>query len=565
MASPYPPARRSDASTTYKSKAHGEVVVPEPYDWLETPPSQSAETKAWTEAQAAYTAAYVQNCADKPALQQRLQQNWDYARTSAPSLKADGYYYYSYNPGLLPQSVIYRATRAQVDAAQRAPMPAGPMGEPFFDTNALSDDGTVALTVTSFSHTGRYLAYGVSRSGSDWFKIFVRETSAPMTTCAPGTEGGDGRLDDVLDHIKFSGITWTHDDRGFFYQRFPQTSHQDKGTETDANQDAQLYYHRLGTPQSDDVLIIDSDAHTPSSMWDCEVSDDGQWLFLDNSKDTDTKHRYFVASLAHGVEHLQWIPLSTEFKYALEYLANDGTRFYLRTNKDAPNYRVVAVDIDPAQAQRVDHVAQLEGGLREMHDVIAEDKEAILTTAAPIHGDKLLVVYSRDVKDELWVHDLHRGTRITRLLPDLVGTIGQITGRREHDASFVLSVSFANPGRVDRVSWPTSDATPTVELFSTTQVAGIRAEDYVSTQVFFESKDGTKVPMFLTHRKDTKLDGTAPALVYFYGGFNIPLARTWPNSPSDVLAVDDDVGRRVPWRAGHRQRAWRRRVRRQVA
>jgi len=529
---PYPAARRSDASTTYASAQHGQVTVPEPYDWLEVPPSQSAETAAWTRAQADYTAKFVADCPDKTELLRRLQQNWDFERTSAPSLKPDGRYYYSYNAGLAPQSQIFRATRAQIDAAQCDPATKKPVGELFFDTNVLSEDGTVALKWTSFSHTGRYVAYGISRSGSDWFKIFLRSTDSPMLSCSSGTEGGDDRLPDVLEHIKFSGITWTHDDQGFFYQRFPATEHEDKGTEMDANQDAQLYYHRLGTPQSEDILVVDKDPVTRSSMWHCEVTDDGAWCILSNSKDTDNKQRYYIASLHEGVSsQMKWQAISSKFEYMLEYIANDGPRFYMLTNKDAPNYRIVAFDIDPSACEPVEHVSQLTGGVSQYRDLVPEDKNAILTTATVIDNNKMLVVYSRDVKDELWVYDLASGVQVQRLLPELVGTIGQITGRREHKESFVSSVSFANPGRIDRVSWEgveSDRAVPpaSVAEFSTTHVAGIKAEDYVSTQTFFASKDGTRIPMFLTYPKDLPLDGSAPALVYFYGGFNIPITRT---------------------------------------
>ncbi|WFD15709.1 prolyl oligopeptidase [Malassezia arunalokei] len=547
---PYPSARRSDASTVYASKAHGQVVVPEPYDWLETPPSQSSETAAWTKAQSEYTARFVAQCKDKPALQERLKLNWDYARTSAPSLKPDGRYYYSYNAGLAPQSQIYRATREQVDAAQKSPSKE-PVGELFFDTNVLSSDGTVALKWTSFSHSGKYMAYGISQSGSDWFRIFLRSTEQPMLSRSEGTDvGGDGHMPDALDHIKFSGITWTHDDRGFFYQRFPATEHEDKGTETDANQDAQLYYHRLGTPQAEDILVVDSDPVTRSSMWHCDVTDDGQWLILANSKDTDNKMRYYAASLADGVSsRMAWIPISSDFAFMLDYIANDNTRFYMLSNKDAPNYRIVSFELDPTKARVVDHVSQLTGGISSFTDIVPEDPQAILTTAAVLDHNKLLAVYSRDVKDELWVFDLTTGDRITRLLPELVGTIAQLTGRRDHRESFVSSVSFANPGRVDRVSWEglerTDRAAPpaSVTEYATTHVAGIDANDYISTQVFVTSKDGTRVPMFLTHAKDTPLDGSAPALLYFYGGFNIPITpvfspsmMTWVASYRGVLA-----------------------------
>jgi len=187
----------------------------------------------------------------------------------------------------------------------------------------------------------------------------------------------------------------------------------------------------------------------------------------------------------------------------------------------------------------------LTGGIETYQDAVPEDKDgAILTTAAVIDQNKLLAVYSRDVKDELWVFDLTTGERVTRLFPELVGTISQLTGRRDHKESFVASVSFANPGRVDRVSWEgvnSERAVPPASIteYATTHVAGIRAQDYVSTQVFVTSKDGTRVPMFLTHAKDTPIDGTAPALVYFYGGFNIPITRTYLLTHDDAKTRDD--------------------------
>lgn len=534
-AAPYPPARRSDASKTYASQKHGQVTVPEPYDWLEVPPSQSPETDAWTKAQAAYTKAFLDECGDKEVLKERLEKNWDYVRASAPSHKHDGRYYYSYNAGLAPQSQIYRATREQIDAYNGGKEP---VGELFFDTNVLSSDGTVALSLTAFSHTGKYVAYGLSVSGSDWVKLYVRSTDAPLTS-NDGTEGGAGRLPDVLENVKFSTAEWTHDGQGFFYQRYPPVAHADRGTETDANKDAELYYHRLGTPQSEDVCVVGKDADLPSSMWHPTVTDDGRWMLLENSKDTDTKQRFYLAQLeGKPLDQLAWIPIVTEFAYTLSYIGNDGNRFYFTTNKDAPNYRVVMLDVNASDAQQTAHVATLRGRHDDFRDVIPEDPKAILTAAKLVDHNKLLVLCSRDVKDELWLYTLD-GTRVERLLPELVGTIGQLAGLRTDREAFVLSVSFANPGTVHRLSWedtPQAEVVPPkVSVYSTTHVAGIRPDDYTSTQVFVKSKDGTQIPMFLTHPKSMPRDGTAPALVYFYGGFNIPLNPTF--SPSMMTWV----------------------------
>ncbi|PWN47103.1 hypothetical protein IE53DRAFT_390765 [Violaceomyces palustris] len=569
---PYPPARRSDASSTYRSAKHGQVVVPEPYDWLEQPPSQSQETRQWTLAQDALTRSYLQGCDHLPTLQQRLEKNFNYARSSCPSLKGDGNYYYSYNSGLEPQSLIYRATPQQLAEAKAAGGGGGgPVGDVFFDTNLLSKDGTVALSLTSFSKSGKQMAYGISKAGSDWFSIYFRSTDKPFALPPssylggqpqPAQEererlidpqGGADRHADVLENIKFSGAAWTHDDQGVFYQTYPDTSASDKGTETDANKDARLWYHRLGTPQSQDALVIDADRKTPSSMWSPTVSDDGEWLIVQNPRDTDTKQRVFVASLVDqpigggGNGSFRWIPLAVDFKYELGYITNDGNRFYFVTNKDASNYRVVYADLDASKAVGCHHVAELEGPDVELHDLVPEDPEALLSSATVLSNDKLLLVYSRDVKDELYQHELATGRRVARLMPDLVGTIGQIAGRREDDQAFVQSVSFVNPGVVTRIEWRQgSDAreTPSVEeVYSETKVEGIRAEDFVSKQVFFPSKDGTRIPMFITHPKDVRQDGSAPAILYFYGGFNIslpptfsPSMMTWISSYGGVLA-----------------------------
>lgn len=546
--SPYPSARRSDASTTYKSAKHGEVTVPEPYDWLETPPSESKETEKWTRAQAAYTESYLSQCTDVAPLKKRLERSFDYARFSAPSLKGDERYYYSYNSGLAPQSVIYRATADQINTAERGKesREQSPIGELFFDTNVLSSDGTVALTATSFSESGRLFAYGISKSGSDWFKVYFRSTDSPLREGGEHQDGGNGRLPDVLEHVKFSSIAWTHDDSGIFYQRYPEVGKADLGTDTDANKDAQLYYHKLGTPQSEDILVIDADKETPSSMWQAEVTTDGEWLLVANSKDTDNKWRYYAASLKDQPisDKMRWIALASDFAYALDYIANDKNRFYLLTNKDAPNYRLVSADVDARAARAVSHVSELRGNAA-LTDVVPENKDALLAQAKVVDNDKLLTVYTRDVKDELWLYTLPNGDLAGRLLSDFVGTIGQIAGRREDKEAFVALQSFVNPGVVERLTWGDSAGVqPSVSTYQTTRVAGIQPDAFVSEQVFIKSKDGTKVPMFLTYPRDMPLDGTAPALVYFYGGFNIPLTpffspgmMTWAASYRGVFAL----------------------------
>ncbi|SAM85540.1 related to Prolyl endopeptidase [Ustilago bromivora] len=568
---PYPTARRDEkASQTYKSAAKGSVTVPEPYIWLEQPPSQSEETKEWVHAQAKLTQTYLDDCQpDLDILKSRIEKNFDFARFSCPSLKGDGQYYYSYNSGLSPQSLIYTASKEEVqnNAGRNG---RDPIGKIFFDSNLLSADGTVALSFTTFSHSGKYMAYGISKSGSDWTEIFVRETVKPFKLDdahynSNGTiklskeelakhvdaSGGKGRLGDQLENVKFSGATFTHDDKGLFYQTYPSSSVTDKGTETDANKDAQLWYHRIGSPQSEDVLVISKDLKAPESMWSTNVSHDGNFLMLYNSKDTDTKERVYVFPLHnHGIDannQFSWIPLALSFKYVLNYITNKGNRFYFMTNKDAPNYRLVSVDIDPSKALATKNVWELTGEDAVVKDVIAEDKNALLGSVQVIDHNKLLVVYSRDVKDELYQYELETGKRVERLLPDLVGTIDQIAARHSDDHAFVKFGSFVNPGQVVRLNWETNSAPDAKKQEQTayydTQVEGIKANDFVSEQVFIKSKDGTRVPMFVTHPKTVQKDGTAPAILYFYGGFNIsitpvfsPSMMSWISSYNGVLA-----------------------------
>jgi prolyl oligopeptidase len=283
--SAYPPARRSDRVDVYTSEKRGEVRVADPYDWLED--ANGAETNAWTDAQEAYTRAWLDRNADRPKLEAAIRANTDYARFSSPSLKHDGRWYWYYNSGLQPQSVIYRSKDGTLPDFSSA-KEEGPGGEVFFDLNLLADDGTAALATTAFARSGEYFAYGISRSGSDFCTVYVRRTDAPL---AKGSHD-DARLPDEIRFVKFSSITWTHDSKGFFYQRFPdRASHGDAasdlaGTEIDDDRNAMLYYHRVGTSQAEDILVMKDPEH-PEWMWGTGISEvDGRYLELYASRDT---------------------------------------------------------------------------------------------------------------------------------------------------------------------------------------------------------------------------------------------------------------------------------------
>ncbi|CAO1616571.1 unnamed protein product [Sympodiomycopsis kandeliae] len=542
---PFPTARREDHIDVYKSKEHGQVKIADPYRWLETSPAHSQETQQFSESQAAFFAKYLEGYAPREAFKERLKQTFSYPRFTCPSLKYDGNFYYNYNSGLESQSRIFRANKKQIDdvEGQSSKDQEAPPGQVFFDANRLSKDGTVALTVLAFSHTGKYFAYGVSKSGSDWFALYFRETTKPFN---PGSadedipeadKGGANRLPDEIHHVKFSGATWLHDDSGVFYQQFPAPKDsKDLGSETDANKDARLYFHKLGTSQKDDVLICDVDPELRTGMWSTEISDDGKYVMLDNSKDTDPKSRKYVASLEGQdlSKPLKWVCLADKFESDLSYLANDGNTFYFMTNRDAPRYKIVKVTFDPSTGVQQSEVWKLSANPSvKVEDLVTEDGEgALLGSATVLDNDKLLLVYSRNVMDELWQFDLKTGKKVARLLPNLVGSIGQISGKREDSVSFVQTSSFVSPGTITRLEWSggKEGEQPQVRTHRHTRVKGFVPEDYVSKQEWFTSDDGTQIPMFITYHKDTKLDGTAPAWLYSYGGFQIPIGPTF--SPS---------------------------------
>lgn len=379
------------------------------------------------------------------------------------------------------------------------------------------------------------------------FSVFFRSTDTPFAPDCPivkdADKGGDSRLPDELHHIKFSDATWSHDDQGIFYQTFPKPEAKSTlGSETDPNKEAKLFYHKIGTEQSQDRLICGVDPSLPTGMWGTEVSNDGRFLLLTNSQNTDPRSRTYVASLnvdGSVPSTLRWIAFADKFEYQLSYLASDGNVFYFMTNKDAQRYRIIKVTFDLAEAKATQEPWTLSvGSSVKVEEVVPEDKgDAVLNSATVIDNDKLLLVYSRNVIDELWLHDLKTGKQITRLLPNLVGSIVQISGKREDQSAFISSSSFVSPGTITRLQWTGGKAeeVPEVKTHRTTKVKGINPEDYISEQKWFESTDGTRVPMFITYHKDTKLDGTAPAWLYAYGGFQIPLSPAF--SPSMMTWV----------------------------
>lgn len=544
----YPVARRSDHIDTYTSEAKGEVKIHDPYEWLQ---HNTDETDKWTTAQEKFTREYLDANPDRVKLEEEIRKSTDYERFSAPTLKKDNRWYWSYNSGLQAQSVFYRSTDSTLPSFPTSTGQVSNPGEVFFDPNALSEDGTVSLASAAFSRDGKWFAYGISRSGSDFNTVYVRSTDHPLTDIK-----ADKRLSDEIRFVKFSGIVWTHDSKGFFYQRFPdRESHgsasEDKaGTEIQGDRDAMLYYHRIGTQQSEDTLVVKDPEH-PEWMWGARVTEeDPKWLVLNVSRDTSRKQLLWIADIEKDAigPNLNWIKLVDDFEANYDIIGNDGNKFYLYTNADAPQYKIITIDLD-------DYIQASKNGPVHIKtiakDLIPEDKDAHLEDASIVGKDRLVTVYKRNVKDEVYIHSLKTGRRLLRLAEDHVGSIG-VSGRRDQNWIFLSLTGFTTPGVVARYDFRDEKETEhgTWKVWRETIVKGLAGSGgFIAEQIWYESKDGTKVPMFVVRHEGTKLDGTAPAIQYGYGGFTIsispffsPSILTFLRAYGAILAVPNIRG-----------------------
>ncbi len=474
----YPDARKADVVDDY----HG-IKVADPYRWLEDP--DSPETRAWVEAENKVTGAYLDAIPARSALKERLTRLWNYEKFSPPR-KEGARYFYSRNTGLQNQSVVY-----STDALD---------GEPrlLIDPNTLSPDGTVALSGVSYSDDGALMAYGIAAAGSDWTEWKVRDVST----------GKD--LEDHLRWIKFSGADWTKDGKGFFYGRFPEP---EAGASLKApNYYQKLYYHKLGTPQSDDVLVYERPDHK-EWQFGAEVTEDGRYLVLSISKGTDRKNRVLYKDLTSPQD--QPTELIDNFDAEYSFIDHEGPVFWFKTNKDAPLGKVVAIDTSsPAP--------------RELKTLIPEAAETLQSVS--LVDNTLIASYLKDAHTQVKMFDV-AGKFVRELKLPGLGTANGFGGKRRDTETFYTFTSFTSPPTIYRYDMKTGEGT----VFRRPKV-DFNPDDYETTQVFYPSKDGTKVPMFLSHKKGLKLDGTNPTYLYGYGGFNISLTPTF--SPANVVWME---------------------------
>ena len=465
----YPTARKSDVVDDY----HGTRVL-DPYRWLEDP--DSPESRAWIEAQNRLTEAYLAAIPARTAIRDRLTKLWNYPKYGTPFRKGGRYFFFK-NDGLQNQSVLYK----------QASLTAQP--ETLLDPNLLSDDGTVALSTLAVTDDGRLLAYGTSASGSDWEEFRVRDV--PMGKDRP----------DHLKWIKFSGASWTKDGAGFFYSRYPEPT--DKAL-TDVNRFQKLYYHRLGTDQAQDVLVYER-PDQPDWGMNAEVTDDGRYAVLQVWLGTDRRNRVYYLDLKQAKRPKvtgEVVRLLDDFDASYSFVGNDGPVFYFLTDLDAPRKRVMA--IDTRHPERV-----------HWREIIPQSAD-VLEGIQIIH-DTFVAQYMHDASSRLRLVALD-GRPVKELELPTLGSIGGISGERKDDEMFYAFTSFLYPTTIFRYDFRTGATSvfkaPTIDF---------DPSGYETKQVFYASKDGTRVPMFITHKKGLRLDGSNPTYLYGYGGFNISL------------------------------------------
>ncbi|XP_072176200.1 prolyl endopeptidase-like [Diadema setosum] len=461
---------------------HGQKVA-DPYVWLEDPDSD--ETKAFVEAQNKITMPYLEEVNIRQPFHDRLKELWDFPKYGCPFKRGSRYFYF-YNTGLQNQSVMYVQDTLDSEA------------QVFLDPNKLSDDGTVALRGRAFSEDGQFFAYGLSKSGSDWVTIKAM------------TVEGAKELPDTLERVKFSGIGWTHDNKGFFYSRFPDSESKADGTETSANMNQKLYYHVLGTDQSEDVMCAEF-PDNPKWIIGAEVSDDGRYILLTISEGCDPVNRLYycdIETLENGINGvLPWVKLIDNFDAEYEYITNEGTVFTFKTNLNSPKYKLINIDFSKPE-------------MANWQDLVAESETDVLEWAACVNQDKLVVCYLHDVKNMLQLNELSNGQKVTTFPLD-VGTITGYSGKKKDSAIFYQFTSFLTPGIIYHCDLTATPLEPSV--FREIKVKGFDTSAFETTQLFYESKDGTKIPMFVVHKKGLEKTGDHPVLLYGYGGFNISI------------------------------------------
>lgn len=467
----YPRSERGNTADTYFG-----TTVPDPYRWLEE--LNSPATHAWVAAQNGFTNAYLAQFPLRDTLRARLTQLYGYSRTGVPTVTSTGRLFYRQNTGLQNQSVLYM--RAHLDSAPVLVL----------DPNTLSSDGSIAFQEWAPSPDARYLAYGLAQGGSDWRTVHVRD----MAT------GRD--LPDSVQWVRFSGLAWTHDNAGFFYSRYPTPPVGHELTAPLANHT--VYYHAIGTPQSRDRVIL-ARPELAHYFVGCSVSDDGRYLFCSASPGADSRNRLYFADLGdplHPNLAAPVVPIVNDDVAQFQFIDNVGTTAYILTDDQALRRRVVALELTTPDRSH-------------MRTVIPESRYAV--ESALMAGGHIALHYLEDVKSIVRLFDA--AGRPTGAIPlPGVGTVNGLSGRTDVPLMFYSFASPLTPGTVYAYDVNSRESRPLDRPRLT-----FNPDLYETRQVFSTSKDGTRIPLFVTMKRGTVLDGSHPTLLYAYGGFDVNL------------------------------------------
>jgi prolyl oligopeptidase len=467
----YPETRTVDQIDNY----HG-VEVADPYRWLEDDVRESDEVKSWVEAQNEVTFAYLGDIPERDVIAERMTELWNYERFGRPN-KEGGRYYYSYNDGLMNQDQVF--VQDALDAEPTL----------LLDPNAWSEDGTVAMASYFPSPDGQHVAYLIQDGGSDWRVARVIQVDTGEL------------LENALDWLKFTGLSWAADGSGFYYSRYPETSEEEKFQALNLNQ--AVYFHHLGTEQADDELVF-TDPDNPEWGYGANVSDDGRHLVITVWKGTDDRYQVLHQDLTNPESKPRFIIEGFDYDYSA--VGSIGDEVYFRTNRDAPKNRLIAIDMtNPAQ--------------ENWREIIPEAADVL--DGVSLVGGKIIANYMQDAQTVVKIFELDGKPSGTVDLPG-IGTAVGFGGKVDDPETFFSYTSFDTPTTVNRLDVETGE----VKVFRQPDVP-FDTSEYVVKQVFYKSKDGTRVPMFISHRKDLDLDGTAPTLLYGYGGFNISLTPSF--------------------------------------
>ncbi|MCC9169130.1 prolyl oligopeptidase family serine peptidase [Pontibacter harenae] len=458
----YPDTKKVDHIDDYFG-----TKVADPYRWQETHDEQLDQ---WIAEENKVTQAYLSSIPFRDKIKDRLTQIWNYPKYGAPFKKGGKYYFYK-NDGLQNQSVLY--VQESLEAEPKV----------FLDPNKFSEDGTVALTSLAFSKDAKYAAYGTSSGGSDWNTYYVMDVATGK------------KLDDQIDWVKFSGASWYKD--GFFYSRYDAPTEGNKLA--NKNEYHKVYYHKVGTSQSQDQLVYEDKEHALRNFYG-STTDDERFLVLYASEGASGANAFYYKDLTDPKASIK--PIVTNFESEYSVVDNVGDKLLVHTNKNAPRYRLVLIDPKKPEEQN--------------WQVVIPESENVMTGASLV-SNRIIASYMKDAASEVVVFDT-KGKELNKVELPTIGTVGGFDGDKDDKEVFFTFTSFTYPATIYRYDVPNNKVT----LFRKTEV-NVDTDAYETKQVFYTSKDGTKVPMFIVHKKGLQLNGQNPTYLYAYGGFNVSM------------------------------------------